>query len=317
MRILFTGASSFTGFWFVRMLRDAGHEVHAIFTHDDDAAYGADVRGERVRLLDGRCERVFGCRFGDDAFFKLIAARGPWSVLCHHAADVRDYKSTEFDVARAVSMNTHQLAHVFDTLREHDCRRIVVTGSVFEGGEGAGSEGLPDFSPYGLSKRLTAEVFRYYCRVHGFRLGKFVIPNPFGPYEEPRFTAYLLRTWMSGDVAEVRTPRYVRDNIHVQWLAEEYVRAVESASVQPGYTHFGPSCYVSTQGEFAQRVVRAVQPRLGLPCELRLADQEHFAEPRVRINTDPIDPASYSVDEAAAWGALADYYQSRANALLS
>ena len=40
-----------------------------------------------------------------------------------------------------------------------------------------------------------------------------MIPNPFGPYEEPRFMAYLMKTWLKGEVARVQTPRYVRDNI--------------------------------------------------------------------------------------------------------
>ena len=43
----------------------------------------------------------------------------------------------------------------------------MLSGSVFEGGEGSGSQGLPDFSPYGLSKALTAQMFRYYCGTRG------------------------------------------------------------------------------------------------------------------------------------------------------
>jgi hypothetical protein len=47
-----------------------------------------------------------------------------------------------------------------------------------------------------------------------------VIANPFGPLEEPRFCAYLVKTWAAGQVPEVRTPLYVRDNIHVSLLAK-------------------------------------------------------------------------------------------------
>ena len=38
---------------------------------------------------------------------------------------------------------------------------MVLTGSVFEHGAGEGSDGLPAFSPYGVSKSLTAEIVRY------------------------------------------------------------------------------------------------------------------------------------------------------------
>ena len=100
----------------------------------------------------------------------------------------RRYKSPDFDTTGAVRNNTQNLSVVLQTLESTGCGKVLLTGSVFEGGEGAGSEGLPDFSPYGLSKALTAQVFRYYCNRAGLSLGKFVIPNPFGPYEEPSST---------------------------------------------------------------------------------------------------------------------------------
>jgi len=49
---------------------------------------------------------------------------------------------------------------------------------------------LAAFSPYGLSKGLTAQAFRYWCGALDVPLGKFVLPNPFGPFEEPRFCHY-------------------------------------------------------------------------------------------------------------------------------
>jgi UDP-glucose 4-epimerase len=53
-----------------------------------------------------------------------------------------------------------------------------------------------------------------------------VIPNPFGLYEEPHFTAYLMTTWLASETPRVQTPRYVRDNIHVSLLAKAYAAFV-------------------------------------------------------------------------------------------
>ena len=108
------------------------------------------------------CRPVHGCSFGDERFLALIR-EGGWDLLCHHAADVTNYKSPDFDAVAALRNNTHNLPAVLEALGAAGCRRVLLTGSVFEGGEGAGSQGLPDFSPYGLSKALTAQVFRYYC----------------------------------------------------------------------------------------------------------------------------------------------------------
>ena len=169
------------------------------------------------------CRPVYGCSFGDERFLALIA-EGGWDLLCHHAADVTNYKSPDFDAIAALGNNTHNLPGVLEALKAAGCRRLLLSGSVFEGGEGAGSQGLPDFSPYGLSKALTAQVFRYYCARAGIGLGKFVIPNPFGPYEEPRFTAYLIKNWLAGATPNCSSPAYVRDNIHVSLLAKAYAR---------------------------------------------------------------------------------------------
>lgn len=307
MRILFTGASSFTGMWLVRELAAAGHAVTATFRRRA-GEYGDPLRRERVAVAARACEPVWGVAFGSPEFLEL-AREGGFDLLAHHAAEVGDYRSPDFDVAGALASNTRGLAAVVDGLAAAGCRRVVLTGSVFEGGEGAGSDGLPDFSPYGLSKAFTARAFQFHCRRAGLALGKFVVPNPFGPHEEPRYVAYLLRSWLAGKVATCQSPLYVRDNVHVSLLARAYVRFAERLGAEPGTVRFGPSGYVESQGAFTLRVAAEMRPRLGRPCEVELARQERFPEPRVRINTDPLDGAALGWDEGAAWDGLARYYR--------
>lgn len=305
MRILFTGASSFTGCWFVEQLAAAGHQITAIFQRPRSAYDG--LRARRIERTADLAAPRFEHRFGDDRFLELIQSDGPWDALCHHAADVTDYRSPDFNVAAAVENNTRNLPRVLTALRDRGCRRIVLTGSVFEQGEGAGSDGLPAFSPYGLSKGLTAEIFRYYCNRQGCGLTKFVIPNPFGPLEEPRFTAYLVKTWAAGQVAAVRTPEYIRDNIHVSLLARAYVVCV-AQSTDHGFERCNPSGYIESQGAFAERFAAAMRPRLNLPCGLELSRQSDWSEPRIRINTTPATLIAGDWSESAAWDAIAAYY---------
>ena len=97
MRILLTGASSFTGYWFVRELIAAGHHVVAAFRGDGNYK---GVRAERARLVRELCQTRFGCAFGDPAFLDLVrTARGGFDVLCHHGAEIGDYRSPDFDPA--------------------------------------------------------------------------------------------------------------------------------------------------------------------------------------------------------------------------
>jgi nucleoside-diphosphate-sugar epimerase len=302
MRILFTGASSFTGFWFIRELVAAGHEVVATMRRQP-YRYTDELRAKRIGLVKDLCEVRWGTSFGDDKFFDLVR-EGRWDLLCHHAAEATNYKDPNFDVVAALRSNTQELPKVLDLLHDVGCGKIILTGSVFENDEGAGSEPREAFSPYGLSKALTWQAFRHYATVRYLTLGKFVIPNPFGSYEEPRFTHYLIKNWFSGMVPSVNTPAYVRDNIHVSLLAKMYLKFAEGLSA--GQTKLSPSGYIESQGAFARRLSLEMAPRLDLPCDLKLNEQTDFSEPMVRTNTDPAVSAAWS--EKSAWDEMAKYY---------
>jgi UDP-glucose 4-epimerase len=303
MKILFTGASSFTGYWFAKELAAAGHDVFVLFRHQPED-YPDDLRCQRVKALTEICQPVFGV-FGDEQFLQLLKGAN-WDLLCHHAAEAANYKSPDFNVVAAVANNTRQLPQVLDLLSKANCGKIVVTGSIFENDEGTGSGDRVAFSPYGLSKGLTWQMFRYYAQSRQISLGKFVIPNPFGPYEEPRFTHYLIKNWFAGAKPSINTPAYVRDNIHVSLLAKAYARFAET--LVDGICHINPSGYIESQGSFTYRFAREMKTRLGLRCEFMLNAQSDFAEPLIRVNTDPPDTRALNWDENAAWDELADYY---------
>jgi UDP-glucose 4-epimerase len=303
MRILFTGASSFTGYWFVRELVAAGHEVAAACR--GDGRYEG-LRAERMRLVRELCETRYGCAFGNDDFMALT--KTSFDVLCHHGAQVGDYRSPDFDPYQAAAANLHRLPEVLRALKDRGCGRLVLTGSFFEPNEGAGSKPLRAFNAYGLSKGLTATAAEFYAEREGFTFEKFVIPHPFGPYEEPRFTAYLMKTWLAGETAGVQTPRYVRDNIHVSLLAKAYAAFVGASPASGAVRRRNPSGYAESQGAFTQRLRDEAAARLGLACGLEFGMQTDFSEPPVRINTDLVDVKKLEWSEAQAWDEFVAFY---------
>jgi nucleoside-diphosphate-sugar epimerase len=310
MRIIFTGSSSFTGYWLIKALVEAGHEVLALLSRDE--GYYTGVRAERVAALKSFCRPVPSTSFGSAAFFELLAGMTePCNLLCHHAAEVTDYKSDDFDALGAAQKNCCRLKDALASLRDLGCDRVVLTGSVFEPGEGAGSEGLRGFSPYGVSKGLTAEIFRYYVPAAGMSLGKFVIANPFGPLEEPRLTHYLINNWLTGKSPEINTPLYVRDNIHVRVLARAYVTFVEEFTRTTGFVKTNPSGEIGTIGSFVEQLAREVRCRTGLPCDFSLARQTDFREPVIRTNTDPTHDILGSLGEDVLYDELVSWYRSQ------
>lgn len=307
MKVLLTGASSFTGYWFARALSEAGVEVVAPL-RAAAASYDQGPRAERVRRLKPMAEIVDAAPFGSERFLALAKA-SRCDILCHHAARVGDYRSPDFDIAGALAENTANLRAVLDTMAHGGLKAVVLTGSVFEEGEGAGEAPLRAFSPYGLSKGLTSAVFRHRCGEFGTPLAKFVIPNPFGPLEEPRFCAYLVRTWKKSETARVNTPLYVRDNIHASLLAKAYAKFVAEAAAGGARMKLNPSGYLEAQGQFAERFAAAMRPRLKLSCTLEHGVQTDFSEPLMRVNVDSAARYVGTFDEEAAWDEAAEAYR--------
>ena len=308
MKVLFTGASSFTGFWFVGRLAAAGAQVTAAL-RGSPASY-AGVRAERAQWLAPWAEIVPDCAFGSEGFLDLIRTRN-FDVVCHHGAEARDYRSADFDVLASVAANTLNLRTTLKLFAERGGKALVATGSVFEAHEGVGPSPRRAFSPYGLSKSLSWEILSHECATLGVPASKFVIANPFGPFEEPRFVAHAVERWSKGEALEVRTPRYVRDNIHIDLLSMAYARFVGEAAAGGSGRRFGPCGYRETQAAFAERLARELGPRLGVASRVRHAEQTDFAEPLARVNADMIDATAYGWDEGKAWDALAGYYRQR------
>lgn len=301
MKILLTGASCFTGMWFARELSERGHEVVACFQKELSGYTG--IRKERIEILLPHVNPIFKVSFGEDPFLQAIERQGAIDLFCHHGAFVTDYKSPAFDFASALSKNTYRIQAVLQALKESSCGEILLTGSVFEQREG----GDQAVSPYGLSKGLTSDVFAYFATKLGIKLKKFVIPNPFGPFEEERFTTFLVKSWFSGSVPEISSPEYIRDNIPVGLLSKAYAFFAEEK--HDGSFH--PSFYAESQGDFTKRFSEALFPRLSIPCPYTLKKQVYFDEPKERVNTKRLNPSLLGFNESAFWDELATFYRER------
>lgn len=259
MRILMTGASCFTGRYFLRALRDAGHEVVA----------------------------PSGLRIGDTHFHDALD-RGI-DVFCHHG--FRGQKACladgEFDPMIEAYGNVWYPRHQVRSMARAGVKRVVMTGTYFEPGEGGPlAPDHPDRSPdaYGVAKRLASMALEEACRENGIFFSKFVIPNPFGPGEpRDKFVSQAARAWFRGEEFVVRTPAYIRDNIHVGVLARCYARFVGELTQA---RRMAPSGQVSSMGVFADTVAAEFHSRLGIEALVRWAKQTEFPEGSARSNGD-------------------------------
>ncbi len=305
MKILLTGVSSFTGAWFAEALARRGHAVTG--TLQGRIGDYSPLASRRIVMMQAAGVALAeGVSYGNPAFFALLD-RG-CEVLGYHGANVRDYRSPDFDISRALAENTAGIRETCRRGAAAGMRRIVFSGTIAEPHEGGGDAPSRAMSPYGLSKFLTWEVLRFHAREAGLALGKFVIANPFGRYEQERFCSYLVRCWAAGQTAEVRTPDYVRDNIPVDLLAQTYAYFAGLVAEYRGAQACRPSGYVGSQAEFTARFASEIGSRLALAAPYVLRQQSEFPEPRIRINRDPPPPGW---DEARFWDVLAEDYAAR------
>ncbi len=312
MRILFTGSSSFTGFWFARKLAREGHDVVATFTRDGLTEYSG-LRRQRVEMLvaEKGIKPVWGASFGDDKFMHILAGCSSWDLLCQHGAETEDYRSPTFDALGALGANTCKLPQVLSEFSSKGGTRVILTGSYFEANEGCGSDPLCAFSPYGLSKTMTWQTFSYWCQTMQLQLGKFVLPNPVGRWDKRRFVGYLLHTWAEGETAIVCTPQYIRDFAPVHLLADEDAAfACYPDTYNKGVEKRNPSGWAESNESFANRSRRQIAAITGLKCAVQFRPQSNFNEPLVRRNTEPIFKTKTAEEDTAFWEDIWEYYRS-------
>jgi len=308
MKILFTGASSFTGYWMARELAEAGHEVVATFTHPKAESYEG-LRGQRVQRVLPWVRPIFAVSTGSPSFLDLLRSED-WDLWAQHGAEAKDYKSLEFDWRSAVIENALQLEQNLTAFAKARGRAVVLTGTYFEAEEGAGTEPRMAFSPYGLSKTLTSQAYRFAAQAAGLTLAKYVFPNPVGPFEEPRLAASLVAAWKKDEVAQLHTPGYIRDNLPAPLLARDYVAFAEQASrLSPGtWTRRNPSGWVESVGVFAQRIADEFGRRSGKTFAVRGDAQTIWREPKDRHNLHPCLALFSAEEQRAFWDAWHAYY---------
>jgi UDP-glucose 4-epimerase len=295
MRVLLTGASSFTGLWIAKALAAAGAEVTAVCRGRPER-YDA-ARRARIEAVGRRAAVVFDRPFGSDGFRQLVIGALPFDVLCLHHAEVGDFRHPDYQPLEAARSNTLNLAELLAGMRRRGLRRLVYTGTVFEAGEGDGDRPLRAIGAYGLAKTLTAAIVRHAAAEADLEALKVTIPSPFGPGQVSGVLGHLTRCWCAGQPAVLGQPDQVRDFVPVDLLAAHYAAVALGHGPAPGGGRSSPSGHVETVEAFAGRVARELRPRLGLACVIEACrPPQPSLEPRRRFNTEPLaglfDPAA-------------------------
>ena len=312
MRVLLTGASSFTGAWFAQALLEADCEVVAALR--GSARGRKSVAAERLALVRRGCELVPRVPFGSPAFLGLLRGSGPFDILCHHGAVVGDHRRGDFDVDAAVAANCRNLEAVLDALAVAGGNTVLLTGSVFESDEGAGDPPLRAFSPYGLAKTL-ADLAPLPLRLRAPRRD---VGQARG--------SLTLRSAREGRIYRRPGAGLAARRGGAGAAAAAGARPGAGSASSPRPTPASPPrCRAGAArcgrrpparraaASFAQRMAEALQPRLGRRCRTACADPpEATDEPLVRRGLERLPEADDRVAVDTMWCDYATWWRGRA-----
>ena len=300
MKILLTGASSFTGMHIVEALLEKGHDVYCTTTTMTRNSLSAS----RLNRLKNAVSIIDDCPFGSARFLDVIS-KISFDIFWHHGAWTQEYRSWDFDLHAAIQSNTFNIHQILKQLSANGCQHCVLTGSIFEG-----QDLNKPFTPYGLSKHLTRQIFELYCTQHTIQLGYVVIPNPFGEWDNPKLLDHLLRHWLQDEIPSIFAPETIRDNIPVDLLAMAAADWLAQWVKGQSDSIFRPSGYVSTMAEFVERTAQRFQDLYNLPAPFTLNHRAHH-QPSTLINSQNLFRQYPQWNEEDFWQRTFSYHHAQ------
>ena len=279
-RVLFTGLSSFTGYWFTEKLAEKGYNVVACLSHNK-SEYNSD-QTERLKQANSSIRIEQNVSFGSESFLQLISDFKPEIFSFHHAL-VTGYKDPSFNVDNAISNNLNNYQEVIQRLTESGCKQIIMTRSIFEKGLGQ-TDAQSDIGPYGQSKRKTFEIFSQ-AVPKDIKLRSFVICNPVGRYEGNNLTSYLIKCWIEGKPASLMQPKLVRDFVPIDLLSNSYAQFIEANEEMIIPSHLPVSNY-----EFARKIGDITRKLKKIQTPIDTTNEKYDqTEAFVRTGIDKVD----------------------------
>jgi len=306
--VVLTGVSSFTGFWFAKVLSEAGHSICCPLPRPRESYEG--LKKKRLDSLPIEVDVIYEAPFGSDRFVALLDKT--FDALCLHGAYVEGYHSDQFDFSYALNQNLNQIDKVLKVAKSSGCKLVIWTSSIFE--DAVHTEGKvavahkPIWLKYALSKKISFICIRELCANYGLGFSRFVISNPFGPYEDAKFCYHLVQNILAGKKFDVQSPFYVRDMIHVGHLSESYVMLVQNSIDGDITDELRPSEYPMRMIDFAALLCKKINFYYGIDYELGYCEQKVYDEPLVLVNNDNIRSELYSYNEPSQWNSYFKYY---------
>jgi len=249
LKAVVTGGAGFIGSNLVDRLVDEGYDVLVL----DDLSSGSlgNLKAARKR---GNV-KIHQIDIAENDVVGLVRSYGP-DIVFHLAAQI-DVRRSVADPVFDAKVNVIGTINMLEAARHADVRRFVFSSS---GGATFGDtfniptpetqKRRPE-APYGVSKYVVEEYFRYYNDTYGLDYMSLGFANVFGPRQDPYGEAGVVAIF-AGNLLAGRTPTIfgdgtqTRDFVFVEDVADALVRAA----------HTGGSRYLNIGTGFETSVLK-------------------------------------------------------------
>jgi UDP-glucose 4-epimerase len=295
MKIMMTGVTSFSGYWFARQVMMDGHELYCVRT-----PFASDHNSNQwIDML-----KLEGFSF---SIFKLDDNKAdPMDIdlLLLHGSHMQGRKSVDFDISNAVE-NTVKTSVMIK--EKFNTKYVVHTGTFSESNEGVGE--CPDkaFNPYSQSKSL---IYAANCEIFSsIPILKYVMPNPFGEYQRNNLFSYLEACWKGNLIPNISNPGYIRDFVPVDLLAKNYATVVyKFATGEIDFKKYYPSYYVMSNKDMAELYAHKLSENSSTKYNISVSEQTLYDEPRIRINLSLATEFAKDWDSNSFWKKLTESF---------
>ena len=281
MKILFVGVSSFTGYHFVKKLSEnKKYKITCTLTKNFNS-YNS-IKFERLKLIKNNknINLINKTKFGDKKFIQLLI-KNKFDIICLHHALTKNYNSNlKFNLKKSLIENTRNIETVFKIIDRKTI--VIVSNTVFQKIK---SKNYESVNNYGISKSISYDKIKYFCKKYKLKYKSIFITNPWGTLEEKKLNFYLIKKWIENKNPIISHPNYIRDNIYIDKLSKLYKKIVLSKSNKIEYF---PSGICSTNKVFIEAFKKKFEQFFNKKVKVTYSNKASYDQPICRINGNKI-----------------------------
>ena len=225
MKVLFTGSSSFTGYYFLKEINKNKIKTFAVFSREKKEykkIFQKEILNSKMRYIVP-CKKV---NFGSKKYIDIIKKENI-NVICFHHFIVGNLNN-KYDFNKNLKKLLQNIEEVIFQLSLNKNSSIIYTSSVYQK-ISSSRKYLNDKSRinYGYTKLILSQILKYMCKKYKIKFINFELQNPIGKFEkENSLPFYIASSFFNKNKIKLENPRRIFKYQFIENISKDYVKAL-------------------------------------------------------------------------------------------